>query len=113
MEGIAGELRGDRVKRLRDRLDISQDALGKAIGSDARAIWRYEKGKSKNPDFVVVKALAKHLNTNTDYLLGLSDDDSPELREEDLTADERSILTELRNDPGLRELVVNFIRSRR
>ena len=62
---------GLRIYNRREQLRLTQEALGELIGKDQKMIWRYETGKSQ-PTADVVIALAKALETTTDYLLGVS-----------------------------------------
>lgn len=74
---------GERVKQLRDRAGLSQGGLAQLVAREANetdyhqtAISAIERG-TKRPSVQVLAALAKILNTNTDYLLGLTDDEKP------------------------------------
>jgi len=46
-------------------------------------------------------ALAQVLNTSTDYLLGKTDDPTPDYRSEDLNPDERRVIAALRRGDRL------------
>lgn len=61
----------------------------------ALQIWRYENGKTK-PDSEVLTKIAIALNTSSDYLLGLSDDESAHIRVDNLTSKERHVLAAMR-----------------
>jgi transcriptional regulator with XRE-family HTH domain len=108
MEESIGRLRGDRIRLLRDRRKMTQQDLATLMKTDARQIWRYEKEKT-NPNSEVVRELAYYLETNSRYLLGESDDDTPEMKEQDLSAEERSIIIGLRRRPGLKQLVLGAL----
>lgn len=54
----------------------NQSELGRAIGLKPATVNRWVRG-SRLPDLVTLAALARHLSTSADYLLGLSDDPRP------------------------------------
>lgn len=96
MSMSGGRLQGDRVKLLRERKGLTQDELGVLLKMDGRQILRYEKEQT-DPNSEIIGQLTYHLETNANYLLGLSIDDTPELRNEDLSAEERALVIALRN----------------
>jgi len=61
-----------RLSLLRKEAGISQEELGKEVGLKQFTISDIERGKSLT-SVEVLAALAEYFNTNTDYLLGLSD----------------------------------------
>lgn len=65
-----------RIKKLRDQMKLRQAELGEMVGVNAPAICKYESG-DVDPSLDKLIALAKALNTSTDYLLGLTDERSP------------------------------------
>jgi transcriptional regulator with XRE-family HTH domain len=93
MTGTGSRLQGHRVRLLRDDLKLTQDDLGTMIGVPGKQIIRYEKNQT-DPSSEIIAALAKALNTNADYLLGLSEDSSPKAGE--LTSRERRIIDQFR-----------------
>lgn len=88
-------LQGHRVKKLRDRNGWTQDELGEKIGFTGKQVIRFEK-PNNNCKAQVVVALATVLNTTSDYLLGLTDNEEPRLIFEELSAEERTLLIALR-----------------
>jgi len=66
----------ERIRELRTAQGISQTKLAKEIGIASNTISQYEAGTSKTSLEVIVK-LAVALGTTTDYLLGLTDYESP------------------------------------
>ena len=58
----------ERIKELRERRGLSQDALADAIGVDRTTIVKYETGKSKPTR--KLKELADFFGITTDELLG-------------------------------------------
>lgn len=63
---------GYRIKSRRLQLNLSQHDLGDMIGTTQKQIWRYEQDKN-SPTGDVIIALAKALDTSTDWLLGMTD----------------------------------------
>lgn len=59
---------GDRIKELRNQLDLTQSDLAELVGLTYIQIGRYEKNKS-NPSADVLQKLAVALHTTTDYLM--------------------------------------------
>ena len=57
-----------RIKHLRREKEWTQDELAKMVGTDARMISQYEKGKTLPSADYIVK-MAKIFNVTTDYLL--------------------------------------------
>lgn len=85
---------GIRIKELRTKLGLSQEKLAKKLGMKRENISHYERGVITNiPSEILVK-LSEILETNTDYLLGRSIEETnwnPELNEKD----ERDIAKDL------------------
>ncbi|MFP3722099.1 helix-turn-helix transcriptional regulator [Niallia circulans] len=69
---------GIRIKELRLKKGLSQDELAERLGMNRVNISHYERGKITNIPSDVLMKIAKVLNTNTDYILGLSDEDNSE-----------------------------------
>lgn len=63
----------ERVKMLREKNGLSQDAVGKIIGVKRYSVYAYEKGKCY-PDVPHLIALADYFGVTTDYLLGRTDE---------------------------------------
>jgi|SRR5690625_916931 len=71
---------GDRIKKSRKELGLTQVDLGEKINSSAQVVSNWERGYTSLSHGDVVR-LAKALKTSTDYLLGYSD--QPHLTEKD------------------------------
>ena len=72
--GDAKNIIGPRVKELREKVGLSQEALAGKLslqGTDFSAlmILRIEKGQRFVPDYELL-ALAEYFKVSTDYLLG-------------------------------------------
>ena len=85
----------NRLKELRKKAKLNQTQLAKIVGTTQTAVYHYEKGTRKIPVDKVEK-LCSFFSCSSDYLLGLSDENSrlpdaedtslPELTRELLTA---------------------------
>ncbi|HEX9019992.1 MAG TPA: helix-turn-helix transcriptional regulator [Nitrospirota bacterium] len=65
---------GERIKEKRDAFGLNQKELAEKVGVSPSAINQYEAG-SKNPSTDILKAIAIALETETDYLLGIKEED--------------------------------------
>lgn len=66
---------GTRIKEQRLHLQLIQSSLAKKLGLSTRMISFYENDERIPPADILIK-LSRIFNVTTDYLLGLSDDDS-------------------------------------
>lgn len=65
---------GERLKQARERMGMSQEALGAAAGVRLGTIWRYEKD-SQEPKLGTIRDLANALECEVGWLVGGDDDD--------------------------------------
>ena len=63
---------GEHLLTLRKKLNLSQSALGKKIGTSGDIIGRYERN-IMTPSIEVIIKLADQLNVSIDYLVGKTD----------------------------------------
>ena len=63
----------ERVKELRRKKGVTQEALGKILGIRQDAISTYEHGKNY-PEVRKLVALADFFEVSLDYLMGRTDD---------------------------------------
>lgn len=89
-------MRGERLRQRREELGLSQADLGARLKLEGNAIYRYEKGQS-DPASELLGRIAKELGVSSDWLLGLVDAKGDRLTEEALSADERKLVTAIRN----------------
>jgi transcriptional regulator with XRE-family HTH domain len=68
---------GERIGVLRRRQGMTQRTLGEEAGIHPNTIARLERGKLTDLPGRAVARLAQALGTTTDYLLGLSEQDTP------------------------------------
>lgn len=66
----------ENLRIIREKRHKSQLNVAMAVGVKQESISMYESGVSY-PIAKVLIALARYLETSTDYLLGLTDDDTP------------------------------------
>ena len=75
---------GERLKKLRQNKKMSQEELGLIFNPPLAqsTIGTYERGVSE-PTYSNLVVIAKHFNTTTDYLLGLTDQAELDIQKED------------------------------
>lgn len=73
------ETLGQRVRKLRQKLDITQAALAREIGRQTLAVSEIERGETDVPRGDTLSRLAEALGTTADYLL--HGDDAPVVHE--------------------------------
>ena len=66
----------ERIRNLREDLDLTQAELGEQINVPQRTYAYYESGERMIPPQVLV-ALAQFYRVSVDYLLGLTDQKKP------------------------------------
>jgi len=88
-------MRGDRLREIRELRQYSQRELADRCGLGEKQIFRYENNQNDPSSDHVVK-IAKELSVTTDYLLGLTDDPNGAFKEEDLSAMERKLIIAVR-----------------
>lgn len=84
-------MRVDRLKRVREDRNYTQEQLAELANVQLHQVWRHENGKT-TPDGDVVAKYAQALDVSADYLLGISDDPKPNVQISDLTRAERSVI---------------------
>lgn len=87
----------ERLKRLRDKRDLTQEQTAERAGIPLRRYQRIEDGDSGAKLEVAIK-LAQALDTTVDYLAGMTEDDSPRPDEARLSFIERVALLLERDD---------------
>ena len=66
----------ERIRNLREDLDLTQAEIGQRINVPQRTYAYYESGERMIPPQVLV-ALAQFYHVSVDYLLGLTDQKTP------------------------------------
>lgn len=67
---------GDRIRNLREDMDLNQSQLGQAVNMTQRKISYIECGKYE-PGIDDIIAFCKFFKVSSDYLLGLTDNRKP------------------------------------
>ena len=62
----------NRIRTLREDLDLRQIDVANATGIDQKTLSNYETGKT-NPDSYAIIRLAEFFHVSTDFLLGVTD----------------------------------------
>ena len=109
---------GDRIKKVRKSLDLTQEAFAARIGSVQNTITGYESGR-RNPSAPVLSLICKEFNVNEEWLRNgtgemFAPDASGELealvRRYDLSnADQVLIEKYINLKAGSRETIIDFI----
>jgi len=67
---------GDRIRLIREQRGLTRQQLAEKIGTSVGIIYFYEKNR-KIPSAEILKRIAEAFNVSADYLLGLTDDPTP------------------------------------
>lgn len=85
---------GDRLKRLRESMGLSQKELTDRLSLNRSTYARYETS-STQPDFDTLKKLADFFGVTTDYILGRTQSNLPKLtykEEKDIVKDLEKVM---------------------
>ena len=88
-------MRRDRLKNYRLKRDLTQEQLALELGTDKKAVSRWESGQY-SPNLETLIEISRILNVSADYLLGLSDNPTPQTRVDNLTEDELEVINAMR-----------------
>lgn len=101
-------MHGDRMRKIREELNLTQEELAEKIGVAVLQINRYEKGKTQ-PSGEIVKEIALALHVSSDYLLGISSEPTPSEMTSSLSTKERAILAAVRqgDNVGAIKVILN------
>lgn len=91
------ETLAERLKKQRARRGLSQRDLAGRLNMPQAQYARYEKGSDPRVD--ILARIARELQCTSDYLIGLVDQPSERLVEEDLPPDQRALLEWYRSNP--------------
>ena len=58
-----------RLKALREKKGLTQDALARELGIGRAALGLYENG-DRQPNIEILRRIAEHFNVSSDYLIG-------------------------------------------
>lgn len=93
-------MRKDRIRDLMRQRGHTSESLSEVAGIAQRTLWRVLQEGKGTTDETLVK-LASALEVSADYLLGLTDDPKPSLKVDNLSADERDVLSAMRRGEKL------------
>lgn len=62
-----------KLRTLREKANVSLQAVADEVGVSKPHIWELEKGKTKNPSLELLKKLAMYYNVSLDELAGMDD----------------------------------------
>lgn len=100
---------GERIKQRRLKLGMRQETLAVIAGVTQAQISRYESN-DQEPTASTVAALADALQTSTDWLLGMTENDSI-IKMDDLSALERQAIAILRTkSPDRQSAILDILR---
>lgn len=100
-----------RLKARREQLGYTQDELAELINGSQKQIWRYESGNGF-PSVETLVALAKVLETSTDWLLGLTDVTKPVESDSSLDKTEIELLRLYRQKtPDKQDTILRMVRA--
>lgn len=83
---------GNRIKQAREKLNISQEELGKQLGLNKSSIQRYESGQVKRIKLPILENMAIILNVNPSWLILKSDKPDCDYNSNVLSNDEKQLL---------------------
>jgi transcriptional regulator with XRE-family HTH domain len=98
-------MRPDRLKAVRVKAGYTQESLAELLETDKKAVSRWESGVF-TPNTATLYRIAKTLDVSADYLLGLSDDPTPNMRIDNMTDDERRVVAAMRRGDKLQAIRV-------
>lgn len=105
-EKLQKELLGKRIRRLRDRLELTQDELAEAVGLNPKHLSNMERGK-ENPTFDTLLRLAKALKVEPWEMLLFEEESA---NEQILRARIANLLDKASTDDELR-LIARLLRA--
>ena len=93
---------GERIKRLRIDLGMTQEELGEKIGVQKAAINKYETGVVVNLKRGIIVKLAEALNSTPEYIMGWTEEE--EFWNDVVNPNDETMryAEELRRSPGMR-----------
>jgi transcriptional regulator with XRE-family HTH domain len=97
---------GERLFELRQKNGESLQQVADSAGVSKAHVWELEKGRSKNPSFELVRALARHFGVSVDVLVG--EETAPSMKEQRIDRIHRELQGLTDRD---RRIVEEMIRS--
>ena len=75
---MSSSIIGERIADLRKKSGEKQEELAQILGCNRGSLANYETGK-RTPDIDTIIKIAKHYNTTTDYLFGITDNKTTDI----------------------------------
>lgn len=88
--------RGDRLKDLREARHLTHQELADLLSVGYAQIYRFEAGKV-DPGGDVLARIADLFKVSIDYLMDKTDDPIPYLKVDNLSSEEREVISAMRN----------------
>jgi len=109
-------IRGSRIRRLRESVSMSQADLARFTDISQGHLSKIERNQIDSVGSEILQTLAHVLQTNVDYLIGVSDDPRPADRPRDpgeLDATEQQLVEMYRSlpDQTSRSIVLSTVRA--
>ena len=96
-----------RIKKVRMKVDLTQNAFGEALGISRAAVQKLESGEN-NPSEQTIRAICEKFGVNRQWLETGDDSIQPYEREPDLETEVRSLL---KNEPPVKQAVMISLAS--
>ena len=96
-----------RIKKVRMKVDLTQNAFGEALGISRAAVQKLESGEN-NPSEQTIRAICEKFGVNRQWLETGDESIQPYEREPDLETEGRSLL---KNEPPVKQAVMISLAS--
>ena len=100
---------GERLCELRQKSGESLQQVADAAGVSKAHVWELEKGRSRNPSFDLVRALARHFGVSIDVLVGKAD--APTMKEQRIDRIHRDLNELSDRDRRIVEQMIQSLRA--
>ena len=100
---------GERLYDLRQKSGESLQQVADAAGVSKAHVWELEKGRSRNPSFELVRALARHFGVSIDVLVG--DEAAPTMKEQRIDRIHRDLNELTDRDRRIVEQMIQSLRA--
>lgn len=88
-------MRGDRLRAIREARKLTREDLALRTGVSEKQLYRYEN-ETSDPTADALTRLAVELEVSIDYLVGLVENPTDHLREDELSPMERRLIQAVR-----------------
>jgi transcriptional regulator with XRE-family HTH domain len=105
-------IRGDRVKKLREMLNLEQYEAAFRMGISQAHLSRIEGGQIRSVGSDKLAKVVQILNTNIEYIIGVSDDPTPREMSDAMSEDTSNLLYAYKSIQSvyLRQAIVDMVR---